>query len=115
MKTLPYSLRNLLLALALIVSASLVTTRAFGDDIPTFSDPDLNNFVKSYAQFVNDYVEACKAAKSGDTSKVTALQPRAQELQTQAAQVAGKLKPDEAPKFQTFIATYTQKITDALK
>ena len=70
--------------------------RLFADDIPTFSDPDLNIFVKSYAQFVIDYVDAYKAAKSGDNSKLQALQSRTGELQAQAAEIPGKIKPDEA-------------------
>jgi len=33
----------------------------FADDIPTFSNPEVNTFVKSYAQFVIDYVDAYRA------------------------------------------------------
>ena len=86
-----------------------------GDDVPTFSDPDVTNFAKTYSQFVDDYVDACKAVKAGDNTKITALQARAPELQAQAAQVAGKLKPEESTKFQTFVTACTQKMVDAMK
>jgi biopolymer transport protein ExbD len=115
MKALPYSIRNLFVILTLVVAGSFISSRALGDDIPQFSDADLNAFVKSYAQFTSDYVDACKAVKAGDNSKMTALQSKAPELQAQAAQMAGKVKADEAAKFQTFISACAQKIVDAMK
>jgi hypothetical protein len=90
-------------------------TRLFADDIPTFSDPDVSAFVKSYAQFVTDYVDAYKAAKNGDTSKLQALQPKSRDLQVQAAQIPGKIKPDEAEKFSAFIGRCSEKIADVTK
>jgi hypothetical protein len=89
------------------------SNRLLADDIPTFSDPDVNIFVKSYAQFVIDYVDAYKAAKTGDGSKLQALQPRTRELQAQAAEIPGKIKPDEAEKFRTFIERCSEKISNA--
>jgi len=89
--------------------------RLFADDIPTFSDPDVNIFVKSYAQFVIDYVDAYKAAKTGDGSKLQALQPRTRELQAQAAEIPSKIKPDEADKFSTFIDRCSEKISNVTK
>ena len=85
------------------------------DDIPTFSDPDVNIFVKSYAQFVIDYVDAYSAAKTGDSSKLEALQARTRELQAQAAEIPGKIKPDEAEKFSSFIGRCSEKISDVTK
>src|SRR5271166_2311036 len=87
-------------------------TRLYADDIPTFSDPDVNTFVKSYAQFVMDYVEAYNAAKTGDNSKLQALQSKSRELQAQAAQIPGKIKPDEAERFSNFIGRCSEKISD---
>jgi hypothetical protein len=90
-------------------------TRLFADDIPTFGDPDVNSFVKSYAQFVTDYVDAYKAAKSGDNSKLQALEPKSRELQVQAAQITGKIKPDEAEKFSAFVGRCSEKISAVTK
>lgn len=115
MKNMYYTLRTLCLALTLMVTGSFVTSRALGDDVPTFSDPDVTNFVKTYSDFVNDYIDAYKAAKAGDNSKITALQAKAPQLQAQAAQVAGKLKPEESSKFQTFVTACSQKMLDAMK
>lgn len=110
-----YTLRTLCLVFTLMVTGSFVTSRALGDDVPTFSDPDVTNFVKTYSDFVNDYIDAYKAAKAGDNSKITALQAKAPQLQAQAAQVAGKLKPEESSKFQTFVTACSQKMLDAMK
>ena len=90
-------------------------TRLIADDIPTFIDPDVNIFVKSYGQFVTDYVDAYEAAKTGDSSKLQALQPKSRELQVQAAQITGKIKPDEAEKFSSFIGRCSQEISDVTK
>jgi hypothetical protein len=115
MKNMYYTLRTLCLVFTLMVTGSFVTSRALGDDVPTFSDPDVTNFVKTYSDFVNDYIDAYKAAKAGDNSKITALQAKAPQLQAQAAQVAGKLKPEESSKFQTFVTACSQKMLDAMK
>ncbi len=102
-------------ALTLLLVFFALGTRLFADDIPTFNDPDVNAFVKSYAQFVIDYVDAYTAAKTGDNSKLQALQSKSRELQAQAAQIPGKIKPDEAEKFSTFIGRCSEKISDVTK
>jgi hypothetical protein len=109
------SMRMAALALAAVFSVFAFTTRVFADDLPTFSDPDVNTFVKSYAQFVDNYIEALKAAKTGDNSKLANVQTKATELQAQATQATGKLKADETETFQKFLTTCTAKITDASK
>ena len=115
MKAFSYSIRNLFVILTLVVMGSFMASRVLGDDVPQFSNADVNAFVKSYTQFTNDYVDACKAVKAGDNSKMTALQSKAPELQAQAAQIAGKLSGDEATKFQTYISSCAQKIVEAMK
>jgi hypothetical protein len=115
MKNMYSTLRTLCLVFTLMVTGSFVTSRALGDDVPTFSDPDVTNFAKTYSDFVNDYIDAYKAAKAGDNSKITALQAKAPQLQAQAAQVTGKVKPEESSKFQTFVAACSQKMLDAMK
>jgi Ca2+-binding EF-hand superfamily protein len=115
MKAFSYSIRNLFVILTLVATGCFISSRALGDDIPQFSNADVNAFVKNYAQFTSDYVDACKAVKTGDSSKMTALQSKAPELQAQASQMAGKVTADEATKFQTFISACAQKIVDAMK
>src|SRR5258708_39709839 len=75
---------------------------AFADGPPTFSDPVVNTFVKSYSQFVDSYVDA---AKTGDTAKLAGIQAKESELQQQLAQLTqpnGKVKQDEGASFRLF-------------
>jgi len=51
----------------LLLSVSEFTGRAFADSLPTFSDPVVNTFVKTYSQFVDSYVDA---ARTGDTARL---------------------------------------------
>jgi len=102
-------------ACALLLIVIALTARLFADDMPTFSDTDVTTFVKSYSQFVTEYVDAYKAAKAGDNSKLQALEAKSQELQRQVAQIIGKIKPDEADKFSAFIGQCAQKISDVAK
>lgn len=90
-------------------------SQIFADDLPTFAEPEVNAFVKSYAQFIDDYAGAYKAMKAGDNSKMQALQSKSMELQTDAGQLTGKLKDDEKPKFQDFITKCAQKLLDVAK
>jgi hypothetical protein len=56
-------------------------------------------------------VAAYKAMKAGDRSKIQDLQSKSSELETEAAQVTGKLKPDETDKFNTFVTSCAQRIS----
>ena len=116
--------RRTLLTLSVALFALAATVRA--DDAPTFSDPDVNAYVKSYADFTDHYAADMKdymaAAKSGDTTKMQAaaakMQPdqaKAQDLATKSAGLSGKLKPDETAKFSAYLQKCAQKMTDAAK
>lgn len=100
---------------AILILALGFASQMFADDIPTFAEPEVNAFVKSYAQFIDDYAVAYKAIKAGDSSKMQALQSKSVELQTEAGQLSGKLKDDEKPKFQDFITKCAQKLLDVAK
>lgn len=105
-------LKALCAALLMVITSAV---HVFADDTPTFSDPDVTAFAKDYAKFVDDYADAYKASKAGDQSKLSALQAKSQDLQTRSAQVAPKVKPDEAQKFQTYISSVMQKLLDVSK
>ena len=107
------SLTTLTKAIAVSLLTLFIAGRVLADDLPSFSEPEVNTFVKSYAQFVDDYIEAYKAAKSGDALKMQALQTKAPELQAQGGQLAGKIKPDETDKYKAFITSCMQKIVAA--
>ncbi|HEX6566543.1 MAG TPA: hypothetical protein VF020_19785 [Chthoniobacterales bacterium] len=96
------------------LSALFVLTAAgkvLAEEIPTFSAPEVNTFVRSYSAFADEYVAACKTMKAGDSSKIQELQSKSSELETEAAQVTGKLKPNETDKFNTFVASCAQRIS----
>src|ERR1700751_6306748 len=105
------TIRTGLSALSLLTAAD----RVLAEDIPTFSAPEVNTFVKSYSEFTDQYVAAYKAMKAGDRSKIQELQSKSSELETEAANVTGKLKPDEADKFNTFVTSCAQKISAVSK
>jgi hypothetical protein len=102
-------------AISVALLALTLTGRMLADDIPTFTQPEVNTFVKSYAQFADDYAAAYKAIKAGDSSKLQELQSKSAELQAEAIKMLGKLKPEEAEKFTAFITGCTQKISAAVQ
>jgi hypothetical protein len=87
--------------------------RVLAEDIPTFNAPEVNTFVKSYSEFADQYVAAYKAMKAGDRSKIQDLQSKSSELETEAANVTGKLKPEETDKFNAFVTSCAQRISAA--
>jgi peptidoglycan hydrolase CwlO-like protein len=95
----------------------LLPLRVQADDLPKFSDSEVNNFVNQYADFVGKYIEAYKAAKTGNASAFDQLKTQVQPLQNKVSTVADKLKsnPAEVQKYEEFIATYTEKMIDATK
>jgi|HubBroStandDraft_4_1064222.scaffolds.fasta_scaffold1193490_1 hypothetical protein len=91
--------------------AFVLAHRMLGDDVPTFNEPDINAFVKFYAQFADDYLAAYNAMKAGKASKIRALQAKSGELQAETTQIMEKLKPGEAEKFSDFIVACARKIS----
>jgi hypothetical protein len=98
-----------LFALSVLTAAD----RVLAEDIPTFNAPEVNTFVKSYSEFADQYVAAYKAMKAGDRSKIQDLQSKSSELETEAANVTGKLKPEETDKFNAFVTSCAQRISAA--
>jgi hypothetical protein len=95
----------------------LLPLRANADDLPKFSETEVNTFVSDFAEFVNNFSNAYKAAKSGNTSALDQLKTQAQQLEDKVSKVAEKLKsnPAEVQKYEQFITIYTQKMIDATK
>ena len=90
---------------------SIAADRILAEDIPTFSEREVNTFVKTYSEFADEYVVAYKAMKAGDNSKIQALQSKSTELETEAAKLSGKLKPNETDRFNAFVSSCAQKIS----
>lgn len=87
------------------------------DELPKFSDAEVNQFVSQYADFVAKYIQAYQAAKAGNPAAFEQLKTQVQQLQDEVAKVAEKLKakPEEAQRYEQFIASYTEKMVDAGK
>jgi len=115
--TLSLSIRCGIVLIAWFLTLALSTFRTKADELPKFSDAEVTQFVSQYADFVNKYIEAYAAAKAGNPAAFDQLKTRVQQLQDEVAKVAEKLKakPEEAQRYEQFIATYTEKMIDASK
>jgi septal ring factor EnvC (AmiA/AmiB activator) len=104
-------------AFASVFLALLLPVSARAEELPKFSDSEVNQFVSAYADFVTKYIQAYQAAKAGKPSDFAQVKTKVQQLEDQVAKVAEKLKakPDEAQKYEQFIADYTEKMIDATK
>jgi predicted metal-dependent hydrolase len=96
---------------------SLFPICAPADELPKFSDAEVNTFVSDYAAFVTKYTQAYQAAKAGNTSQFAQVKTQVKQLQDQVTKVAEKLrsKPEETQRYEQFIADYTEKMIDATK
>ena len=103
--------------IASILTLALFTLPAKADELPKFSDAEVNTFVSQYADFVTKYIQAYQAAKAGNPSAFDQLKTQVKQLQDEVATVAEKLKtkPEEAQRYEQFVANYTEKMIDATK
>lgn len=107
---------KLFLAPALALLLWPIAPRVQADELPQFSDDEVNKFVSKYADFVTKYIDAYQAAKkAGNPSALNQLQGQVKVLQDGVAKVDEKLKskPEEVQRFEQFITTYTEKMIDA--
>ena len=109
------SIRCGIVLIASILALSALPTKA--DELPKFSDAEVNQFVSQYADFVTKYIQAYQAAKAGNPAAFEQLKTQVQQLQDEVAKVAEKLKakPEEAQRYEQFIANYTEKMIAASK
>lgn len=115
--TLSLSIRGGIVLIASILTLQLSTLRTKADELPKFSDAEVNQFVSQYADLVTKYIQAYQAAKAGNPSAFDQLKTQVKQLQDEVAKVAEKLKtkPEEAQRYEQFIASYTEKMIDATK
>jgi hypothetical protein len=104
-----------MLAAALLVV--LFSKSVWADELPKFSDVEVNQFVSEYADLVTKYIQAYQAAKAGNLSQFTQVRAQVKQLQDQVTKVAEKLRsrPEETQRYEQFIADYTEKMIDATK
>jgi len=111
------SIRCRIVLIAWFLTLALSTFPTKADELPKFSDAEVNQFVSQYADFVTRYIQAYQAAKAGNPSAFDQLKTQVKQLQDEVAKVAEKLKakPAEAQRYEEFIANYTEKMIDASK
>jgi hypothetical protein len=111
------SMRCGIVLIASILTVALSTLPIKADELPKFSDAEVNQFVSQYADFITKYIQAYQAAKTGNPAAFEQLKTQVQQLQDEVAKVAEKLKakPEEAQRYEQFIANYTEKMIDASK
>ena len=115
--TLSLSIRSGIVLIAWFLTLALSTFATKADELPKFSDAEVNQFVSQYADFVTKYIQAYQAAKAGNPSAFDQLKTQVKQLQDEVATVADKLKakPEEAQRYEQFVANYTEKMIDATK
>jgi hypothetical protein len=103
--------------LATILLVVLFPKSVWADELPKFSDAEVNQFVSQYADLVTKYIQAYQAAKAGNLSQFTQVKTQVKQLQEQVTKVAEKLrsKPEETQRYEQFVADYTEKMIDATK
>jgi hypothetical protein len=111
------SIRSGIVHIAWFLTLALSTLPTKADELPKFSDAEVNQFVSQYAEFVTKYIQAYQAAKAGNPSAFDQLKTQVKQLQDEVATVADKLKakPEEAQRYEQFVANYTEKMIDATK
>ena len=111
------SIRCGIVLIACFLTLALSTVVAKADELPKFSDAEVNQFVSQYADFVTKYIQAYQAAKAGNPSAFDQLKSQVKQLQDEVATVAEKLKtkPEEAQRYEQFVTNYTEKMIDATK
>ncbi|HTD15392.1 MAG TPA: hypothetical protein VK673_09445 [Chthoniobacterales bacterium] len=115
--TFSLSIRCGIVLVVWFLTLALSTFPTQADELPKFSDAEVNQFVSQYADFVTKYIQAYQAAKAGNPSAFDQLKTQVKQLQDEVATVAEKLKtkPEEAEKYEQFVADYTEKMIDATK
>jgi len=81
-------------------------------EVPNFSDAALNDYAKSYAEYVGKYKDAYAKMKTGDASAFTALSQEGTDLAKKAGELKSGISDADAAKFQEYITKVTKQLTD---
>ena len=80
-------------------------------NVPAFSSAAVNDYVKAYNQFCDEYVAAYK---SKDVSKIQAISTKMGEWGTKSQEAMKGLKADEVQKFNDWITKKSQELSAAV-
>jgi hypothetical protein len=78
--------------------------------LPTFTNPAVNAFIKTYEQFATDYLDAIKAMNGGDDSKIQAMADRSATMLDTIPKIAALLKEDEKTKYAAYLNGWKDKL-----
>ncbi len=97
------------------VAAAMLTfgSVARADDPPKFANPEVTAYLKSYSDFADRYVDAIKASKAGDSSKMMTIGTQAGDMQSKGMAMTGKLKKEEVKPYTDYMMKCSQRISDA--
>lgn len=87
-------------------------TTTVATDAPAFSNEDVNKGLAEYKTLIADYAAALK---SKDQTKISELTTKAQQVSTNMAEVAKKLKPEEMQKYGEYMTQLSQEWAAAAK
>src|SRR5260370_17669605 len=95
-------------SLAAVLLVVLFPKSVWADELPKFSDAEVNQFVSQYADLVTKYIQAYQAAKAGNLSQLTQVKTHVKQLQDQVTKVADKLrpKPQKTQRYDQFTSYY---------
>src|SRR5260370_17448442 len=96
-------------SLAAVLLVVLFPKSVWADELPKFSDAEVNQFVSQYADLVTKYIQAYQAAKAGNLSQFTQVKAQVKQLQDQVTKLADKFrsKQEETQPHEQFISYYT--------
>ncbi len=80
-----------------------------GIEVPSFNNEEVDNYVKSFAEYAKAYIDAKGDVLKGDLSK------KGQELASKASGVISKLNADDAKKLSDFMTGLQAKMVESTK
>lgn len=95
-------------------TTTTTTTTSTTEGVPTFSDPEVQQWVNDYTAFVNSYMNA---AKDKDMAKLSEIGMKASDWTSKSLAMTQKLaaNPDEAKKFSDYMTKLSAEWAEAAK
>lgn len=109
----PFTLiRRTVLCSCAALALCTVAPRAQAADLPKFSDPAVNDFVKKYDDLISTMV---KDIKANDEAKMTEDGKKQDALMANTESIQGKVKPEEADAWAKFLSSEVDRLTKAMQ
>ena len=109
-KSLSNAIRRALVCSCVALSFATLAPRAHAADLPKFSDPAVNDFVKKYDELITTMV---KDIKANDEAKMTEDGKKQDALMTGTENIQNKLKPEEVDAWTKFLTSEVERLGQA--